>query len=778
MRLTVLVLFAALWTALGAGEAAKASPPADGFPRSELGLPPDTGAVDVRRVYGAKGDGVSDDTEALQRAIGDHLGYHSAPLYLPEGTYLVSRTLRGLRADGVNSGGLKIFGQHRDRSIIRLKDRCPGFADPATPTPVLRFYSNDAHGGMAGNGNAGHWNSLYNLTIDTGNGNPGAVGTAWLASNVGTLRDVTVRTGDGRGVMGIDMTMAWPGPCLLRNVAVLGFDTGIAIKGPEYGITGYGLHLAGQRVAGLVNDGNQVYLRKVRALNTCPTLVNRSASGQLVVLDGVFRGLAGGVAIENQGLAYLRNCRAEGGNVARGQGPEVSELSVGDGAQQVGPSPAGALKLPMPETPEVPYDPPEQWAVVRSAEEAQAAIDQGRTTICFPFGQYRFRQTVIIRNQVRRIIGMGGNLWSAGAHPCWRFEGTSAPATVMEWMSSHGLELAAPADKALIVRDAESLAVVGNTPECGPLFIEDVCLTDGMRWTFTNPMNVWAYQWNPEDATCNVTAKGVRFWILGFKSEREGVQFDLTGGALELLGGLIYPVYAVPPERPMFILRDTPISLLVRCASYAPGTMHRIKLRHERGGAVQEVTDLGRGLVVDYTAADLAALARLMRGDAGALATSVAATDTDTDSPHAITATRPQAPRRHLKPEALPAWDARLYDRIRQLVGQGKGPRFTISTIKRECLITAADAAGNLTLQTGGAEVDWRWAKLSQGDKLALSLLIRRPFDITDHTNAAFWLFCDGQSDAAERLLDVVGAEAAEAVREAFVVVEAPEAAK
>ena len=49
--------------------------------------------VDVTRPpYSAKGDGVSDDTAALQRALNEHVGWHRV-LYFPKGDYLVSATL-------------------------------------------------------------------------------------------------------------------------------------------------------------------------------------------------------------------------------------------------------------------------------------------------------------------------------------------------------------------------------------------------------------------------------------------------------------------------------------------------------------------------------------------------------------------------------------------------------------------------------------------------------------------------------------------------------------
>lgn len=49
--------------------------------------------VDVQKSpYFAKGDGITDDTDAIQRALLDVMGQHKM-LYFPNGVYLISRTL-------------------------------------------------------------------------------------------------------------------------------------------------------------------------------------------------------------------------------------------------------------------------------------------------------------------------------------------------------------------------------------------------------------------------------------------------------------------------------------------------------------------------------------------------------------------------------------------------------------------------------------------------------------------------------------------------------------
>ena len=82
------------------------------------------GVVNVRDC-GVIGDGVHDDTEALQQAIEEH-----DTLFLPKGAYRVSRTLR-LRANTC------LFGVSPAFSIISPLPE-GDFADPANPQPVLQ----------------------------------------------------------------------------------------------------------------------------------------------------------------------------------------------------------------------------------------------------------------------------------------------------------------------------------------------------------------------------------------------------------------------------------------------------------------------------------------------------------------------------------------------------------------------------------------------------------------------------------------------------------------
>ncbi len=142
--------------------------------------PPHENVVDVTKPpYLAKGDGVSDDSNALQNALNDQVGRHRV-LFFPRGTYLVSRTLTWPKEwSGHQKWGFtKLRGQARDKTVIRLKDRT--FIDPAKLQAIMRC-------GGFGSADWFH-NYVENLTFDVGAENPGATALQFYSNNTGAVR--------------------------------------------------------------------------------------------------------------------------------------------------------------------------------------------------------------------------------------------------------------------------------------------------------------------------------------------------------------------------------------------------------------------------------------------------------------------------------------------------------------------------------------------------------------------------------------------------------------
>lgn len=77
------------------------------------------------KTFGAKGDGKTDDYEAIQKAI-DNAYENDKSVYLPSGRYYISKTLRTKHSRTYNySYGIRIFGNGKDTVILGNNNRLP-----------------------------------------------------------------------------------------------------------------------------------------------------------------------------------------------------------------------------------------------------------------------------------------------------------------------------------------------------------------------------------------------------------------------------------------------------------------------------------------------------------------------------------------------------------------------------------------------------------------------------------------------------------------------------
>jgi len=163
-------------------------------PEEPIVFPADAGVIDVTKAqYNAKGDGKSDDSDAIQRAL-DGPPSKNRIIYLPNGTYLMSHQIefglsrrfhpdKKIHVRDPSHQRLTILqGQTRDKTIIKLADNCPEFQKTGIQ-PKEEDIGRPLVRGVVWTGEnvAQHFrNAIRNLTVDTGKGNPGAAAaSAW-----------------------------------------------------------------------------------------------------------------------------------------------------------------------------------------------------------------------------------------------------------------------------------------------------------------------------------------------------------------------------------------------------------------------------------------------------------------------------------------------------------------------------------------------------------------------------------------------------------------------
>ncbi len=553
---------------------------------ADVVYPPTAGVINVREApYHAKGDGISDDTEALQQALWEN-GQTNRIIYLPEGVYRISGTLRWSAISGNPLQGRTILqGQGRGKTVIRLLDHSPYFANSGKPQPMI----------ATGVGSRFLRNAVRDLTLDTGAGNPGASGLQLLAHHQGGVRNVDiVAGGDGAGGVGLDLGAGEDiGPLLVKNLRVQGFETGIRTGNPAHSVTLEDIQLTGQRSEGIRNGAQVVAIHRLRSTNSVPVLQSTDESGFVTLVDAVLQGLPAkriGPALINRGFIVMRNVAAPGySNVLQNWSSKLPTVSgtVVDEYQSHGmvnlfPSPPVTMRLPVEETPETPLDPLSDWASPAQfggrggdseddSEAIQKAIDSGATTVFLPNGTWNVRHPVEIRGKVHRIVGTEAvlNVIAAPGQSAFRIGQESAPTVWFEQMEvtgSRAVFLRSVSDRRVVIRDCAGVSV--DWKGKGTLFLENV--SSDHSWTFEKGQNVWARQWFERFIGDKIVNRGGTLWILGLSTDRPGTLLNTSdGGRSEILGALCAST-GTWKSMPMFRIQDASACFVV--AEISPQT--------------------------------------------------------------------------------------------------------------------------------------------------------------------------------------------------------------
>lgn len=612
---------------------------------SEIAFPADAGVADVTQApYLAVPDGKTDCTVALQKALDEKRSL----IYLPNGTYLVSDTLRWGAGEGKGSAWKRqiLQGQSEHGVVIKLADGTPGFSDAAQPKPVV----------WTGKAPAQRFrNAIRNLTVDTGKGNAGAIGVQFIANNQGGMRDITLRSGDGSGPIGLDLGYTdEQGPCLIKGITVLGFDVGIRTKHAVDSVTLEDIRLEGQRSVGFLNDGQCISLRGFRSRNAVTAYKNAAGPSLTALLDAELIGTPGAEtqpAILNAAGLFARNVTTSGyplavenraGTKQNASGPQIVEF-VSHETLTLFPGASHSLNLPVKETPQVPWEAPEKWVSVKKfgppktielipqkggprrqvadwSEPLQRAIDSGATTIYFPNQQggspgnvasedraatqsapYGFYRPVRLRGKVQRIIGCEADFaklvsnnevptdYQPELRPVFILEDGDAPAVIVERFSSWFLPIRFEqrSSRSLVISSL-SFYDLETQPGSGDVFLDDV----RSKTIQVRGSKLWGRQVNIEGQNePRLLCDGGDVWILGLKTENDAtVGLVRNKGRMEIVGGFNYGNKNYINPKTLFVNEGSSLSLTTGGSVTKNGRPFDILVRETRGDETRLLT--------------------------------------------------------------------------------------------------------------------------------------------------------------------------------------------
>lgn len=575
----------------------------------EIVFPADPKAIlDVKRDFGAKGDGIADDTDAIQSAIEGCSGPEGSRfLYLPKGIYKVTRPIifkpPGKENNWGSMVGPWIFGQERDATIIRLVDGAAGFGDPAQPQELIRDHWRADRAKM----NADFFDrTLVNFTVDCGK-NAGAVGLKFYSNNTGVMRMIRVI---GNGVCGVDL--GWTeqnGPLLIQDVEISGFATGISTGHMLNSQTLSRVTIRNASKVGLRIKGQTVAAERIAVIGS-PLAMEVVDGAMVSLVDCSFTAgtkVPGPAVVVKKSTLYAQRLTTAGYQTAiaadgagkGAAGPVVPEYSSEEVIRLGDQSPAMGLGLTIKPEPPIPWETdPKKWVCANEfgatpgddgddSEGIQKAIDHaakiGASTVYLRGGQqrdpnwYQFKKSVKVHGSVRHITGLGFIRLLGAGHKdpdfpnntaAFLVEGKDGPPVVA---FSH-LQIFAPSP-AFVIANRSPRTVVCDTTGASVIAGEgsSVFMTNCVGHLYQEKgSQVWIRQWDPEGEVkggpkANTVNSGGSLWILGMKTEGKGTKLRTqAGGRSEVLSVHNYPSSGISDDTPYFEVQDATLS----CSAY------------------------------------------------------------------------------------------------------------------------------------------------------------------------------------------------------------------
>lgn len=507
-------------------------------------------------------------------------------IYVPQGTFHVENTIEYSGSTFDYWVQMRIVGESRSESVIRLKN---ARFDNGERRAVIDFTQNAGDDPTADGFN--NWpaqNVLRNLTINTGNNNPDAVGVDFFGANNAEIHNITIRSNDRQGEIGLHIPIGMTSG-YYSDITIDGFDRGILIEPYHFANpTLENITLRNQNEAGIRVVNSNPAIRLLRSTNTVPALELTDGGAHVVITDSRLTGGAPG----NAAIVVDDSGKDRDPNPIAVNDPQQPFLSVGhlfardvevdgygsavekDGSvavsgtfidEYVSDDPIGfdadqrlrSLNLPVRESPDVPWtsdlsfwvSPDDYGAVGDGVANDTAAVqdafnDPNARIVYFPSKAYNIESAISVPDHVDRVDFMFTTLVGAPSGSYFSVNQDAVTPLVMhDLYDAAGEQLVShdqPRDLVLQTIRSDNLYRNTSSGARGDLFLNNANGYGKNEDARAINQNVYARFINTEfkNGSNFRVGDGGMMWVLGYKGEGGAVNFDVDpGGTLEILGG-------------------------------------------------------------------------------------------------------------------------------------------------------------------------------------------------------------------------------------------------
>lgn len=316
------------------------------------------GILDVTKApYSAKGDGETDDTAALQRALRDARDARLVA-WLPAGIYLVSDMLQCVQGAIDPRPSSKTPSEERlrandfpcviqgpsqgERAVVRLRPGAAGFGDPNRPKPLLLVWARRWESPHLLAPNVSFNQAVLNLVLDV-RGNAGAIALDMQGAQGTVVENVVIEAGGAfAGMRGLQGSGGSTSRLTVRGgrygVYAVGIGEYAGFLGSQPAPLLAGVVLEGQTAAALEYSGRgplTVAGAHIRGAGIVCRNRDRPYNGALNVIDAVLEIEEGRTAISSDRPVYLRNTYVRGAK-------DIVELA---GAEPLKPEPSAWTRI-------------------------------------------------------------------------------------------------------------------------------------------------------------------------------------------------------------------------------------------------------------------------------------------------------------------------------------------------------------------------------------------------------------------------------------------------